>query len=220
MLSILQSVLVSWASAVTTVLSYVAVTPLSTRAWVATACVLPRTEAMASAITYFDIGTTLLLPVAYATILLAGFLLYGALHARSINRPLRYVLRRRLQAPLISSWLQLVSFFYPALATTILSVFSCRQLDPLSASASGVPGAVFGAPGWYWTVDMSRECFVDPGHRALALGLGIPGAAALLAYPIGQGIALAHAGAAGQLRAGSRFHADYGHLWEDFRCVV
>lgn len=95
-------------------------------------------------------------------------------------------------------------------------VFSCRYLDP-SGDSSAVPGEVLGARGWYWTGDLDRQCFVDPGHRAIALGLGIPGTLLLLTYPLLQGILLSRQAAAGHLTPTSEFFADYGHLVEDFR---
>lgn len=97
-----------------------------------------------------------------------------------------------------------------------VGVFSCRYLDP-SGDSSTVPGEVLGARGWYWTADLDRECFVDPGHRAIALGLGVPGTLLLLAYPLAQGILIAHRATAGQLTPTSDFFADYGHLVEAFR---
>lgn len=94
-------------------------------------------------------------------------------------------------------------------------VFSCRYLDP--AGGNLIPGEALSAQGWYWTADYNRQCFVDPGHRAIALGLGIPGALLLLAYPLLQAIILARKADAGYLTPTSEFFADYGHLVEDFR---
>lgn len=94
-------------------------------------------------------------------------------------------------------------------------VFSCRYLDPTNGNT--IPGEVLSAQGWYWTADLNRQCFVDPGHRAIALGLGIPGTLLLLTYPLLQGIILAREANAGRLTPTSEFFADYGHLVEDFR---
>eukprot|EP00775_Hariotina_reticulata_P014566 gene14566-14695_t len=88
---------------------------------------------------------------------------------------------------------------------------------PGGGAAGTVPGEVLEAQGWFWTQDLSRQCFSDQGHRAIALGLGVPGALLLLAYPLLQGVILARQAAAGQLQPTSEFFASYGHLVEDFR---
>lgn len=217
-LSILQSVLLGWQSAAAAALSALSVTPLSTKAWISLGCILPRTQRVADYMQFYQIAVQLLLPFAYSLLLLLVYLLYGAvLSLRTKQALFRVVLRSRLQAPIVSSLLVMLSYFYPALAYTILGVFSCRYLDPSSLSATAIPGEVLNARGWFWTVDLERQCFVDRDHRALALGLGIPGTLLLLAYPLLQGVILARKAAAGQLTPTSEFFGNYGHLVEDFR---
>eukprot|EP00883_Tetradesmus_obliquus_P004153 jgi/Sobl393_1/14475/SZX77538.1 len=224
-LGILQTVLLSWqtaaaaATAATAAISGVNVTPMSTKAWISLDCLLPRTLDVARQLQLYHIAAQLLLPVCYALIVLAIFLAYAGYVSLRTRQPLwRGVLGVRLQAPIISSCLVMLSYFYPSVAYTVLGVFRCRYLDPSSGSSSiSVEGEVLRAPGWYWALDLERQCFVDGEHRALALGLGIPGALLLLAYPLAQALVLARRVAAGQVTGTSEFFARYGHLVEDFR---
>ncbi|WIA09254.1 hypothetical protein OEZ85_008662 [Tetradesmus obliquus] len=224
-LGILQTVLLSWqtaaaaATAATAAISGVNVTPMSTKAWISLDCLLPRTLDVARQLQLYHIAAQLLLPVCYALIVLCIFLAYAGYVSLRTRQPLwRGVLRMRLQAPIISSCLVMLSYFYPSVAYTVLGVFRCRYLDPSSgSSSSSVEGEVLRAPGWYWALDLERQCFVDGEHRALALGLGIPGALLLLAYPLAQALVLARRVAAGQVTGTSEFFARYGHLVEDFR---
>jgi hypothetical protein len=212
-LGILQTVLLSWqtaaaaAAAATNVISGVNVTPMSTKAWISLDCLLPRTLAVARQRQLYHIAAQLLLPVCYAVIVLFIFLAYAAYVAFRTRQPLwRGVLGIRLKAPIISSFLVMVSYFYPSWAYTILGVFRCRYLDP-SSSTGLVDGEELRAPGWYWSLDLERQCFVDAEHRVLALGLGIPGAVLLLAYPLAQALVLARQVAAGQVTGTSEFFA-------------
>uniref|UniRef100_A0A383WJ95 EF-hand domain-containing protein n=1 Tax=Tetradesmus obliquus TaxID=3088 RepID=A0A383WJ95_TETOB len=192
---------------------------MSTKAWISLDCLLPRTLDVARQLQLYHIAAQLLLPVCYALIVLAIFLAYAGYVSLRTRQPLwRGVLGVRLQAPIISSCLVMLSYFYPSVAYTVLGVFRCRYLDPSSGSSSiSVEGEVLRAPGWYWALDLERQCFVDGEHRALALGLGIPGALLLLAYPLAQALVLARRVAAGQVTGTSEFFARYGHLVEDFR---
>jgi hypothetical protein len=216
-LSILQAVLLGWQTAAAAAMSSIAVTPMSTKAWISLDCVLPRTDEVATNQVFYQIAVQLLLPLMYLVLMLAVFLLYGVVLSVRTKQPLlRGVMRKRLKAPIISSALCMLSYFYPSLAYTILGVFSCRYLDP-SGAATSILGEVLTARGWYWTEDLQRECFVDPGHRVWALALGIPGTLALLAYPLLQGIILGRKAREGQLTPTSDFFGSYGHLVEDFR---
>jgi hypothetical protein len=216
-LSILQAVLLGWQTAAAAAMSSIAVTPMSTKAWISLDCILPRTEEVAVNQVFYQITAQLLLPLMYLLLMLAAFVLYGVILSLRTKQPLiRGVLSQRLKAPIISSALCMLSYFYPSLAYTILGVFSCRYLDP-SGSAASIPGEVLTARGWYWTEDLQRECFVDRGHRVWALALGIPGTLALLAYPLLQGIILGRKAREGQLTPTSEFFGSYGHLVEDFR---
>jgi hypothetical protein len=180
-----------------------------------------------------QIAAALLQPAAYAVVLLLLWLVAGVVYAaRSRARLLPDVLGRRLQPQLLSSLLVLVSFFYPSVAYALLSVFSCRLLDPSLAAVSGtgapgssgtitgslIPGEELRAVGWYWAADLRRQCFSDPGHRALALGLGVPGALGLLAYPCLLALLLGAAARGGKLSPTSEWFGDYGQLVEDYRC--
>ncbi|WIA09259.1 hypothetical protein OEZ85_008667 [Tetradesmus obliquus] len=223
-LGILQTLLLSFqtaaatATAANSAASAINVTPMSTEAWISLDCLLPRTLDAARQRQMYHIAAQLLLPVCYALIVLAIFLAYAGYVSLRTRQPLwRGVLGVRLQAPIISSCLVVLSYFYPSVAYTVLGVFSCRYLDPSSGSSSSVEGEVLRAPGWYWALDLERQCFVDGEHRALALGLGIPGALLLLAYPLAQALVLARRVAAGQVTGTSEFFARYGHLVEDFR---
>ncbi|WIA29337.1 hypothetical protein OEZ86_011842 [Tetradesmus obliquus] len=224
-LGILQTLLLSFqtaaatATAATSATSAINVTPMSTKAWISLDCLLPRTLDAARQRQMYHIAAQMLLPVCYALIVLAIFLAYAGYVSLRTRQPLwRGVLGVRLQAPIISSCLVMLSYFYPSVAYTVLGVFRCRYLDPSSGSSSiSVEGEVLRAPGWYWALDLERQCFVDGEHRALALGLGIPGALLLLAYPLAQALVLARRVAAGQVTGTSEFFARYGHLVEDFR---
>ncbi|KAF6262547.1 hypothetical protein COO60DRAFT_614750 [Scenedesmus sp. NREL 46B-D3] len=190
---------------------------MSTKAWISLDCLLPRTLAAARQRQLYQTGAQLLLPVCYALIVLAIFCAYAVcVSLRTRQRLWRGVLGSRLKAPIISSCLVMVSYFYPSWAYTILGVFRCRHLDP-SSGAGLINGEQQRAPGWYWALDLERQCFVDPEHRLLALALGIPGTLLLLAYPLTQALVLARQVAAGQVTATSEFFARYGHLVQDFR---
>jgi hypothetical protein len=213
----LQAVLLGWQTAAAAAMSSIAVTPMSTKAWISLDCILPRTDEVATNQVFYQIAAQLLLPLMYLLLMLAAFLLYGVILSLRTKQPLiRGVLSKRLKAPIISSALCMLSYFYPSLAYTILGVFSCRYLDP-SGAATSIPGEVLTARGWYWTEDLERECFVDEGHRIWALALGIPGTLALLAYPLLQGIILGRKAREGKLTPTSEFFGSYGHLVEDFR---
>lgn len=175
--------------------------------------------------------------------LLAGWLAYAAYVCRTSRQTYAVTLAMRFKSRIVSTLLVLLSYFYPSVAFTILSVFSCRYLDPdLKGAPSDIGGEVMAAQGWFWTQvrgsarwrrrrrrawlqamqpaargarpsiphvqllphtallrcrgpathqDLDRKCFSDAQHRALALGLGIPGALLLLAYPLLQAILLA-----------------------------
>lgn len=88
-------------------------------------------------------------PVAYSLMLLAGWLAYAAFTARAARQAFADVLRQRFKPRIVSTLLVLLSYFYPSLAFTILSVFSCRYLDPDRPSDIG--GEVLMAQGWFWT---------------------------------------------------------------------
>jgi hypothetical protein len=209
-LGILQTVLLSWqttAAVATAAISGVNITPMSTKAWISLDCLLPRTLTVARQRQLYHIAAQLLLPLSYSAIVLFIFCAYGTYMALRTRQPLlRGVLGIRLKAPIISSCLVMVSYFYPSWAYTILGVFRCRYLDP-SNSTSLIDGEEQRAPGWYWALDLERQCFVDPEHRVLALALGIPGALLLLAYPLMQALVLARRVAAGQVTATSEFFA-------------
>uniref|UniRef100_A0A383W6F7 EF-hand domain-containing protein n=4 Tax=Tetradesmus obliquus TaxID=3088 RepID=A0A383W6F7_TETOB len=198
-------------------MSSIAVTPMSTKAWISLDCVLPRNDEVATNQVFYQIAAQLLLPLLYLALMLAAFLLYGIILSMRTKQPLlRGVIAKRLAAPIISAALCMLSYFYPSLAYTILGVFSCRYLDP-SGDKYLIPGEELTARGWYWTEDLQRQCFVDPGHRVWALALGIPGTLALLAYPLLQGVILHRKAQQGQLTPTSDWFGSYGHLVEDFR---
>lgn len=219
-LAILQTVLLSWQTAsagVTAALSGVSVTPMSTKAWISLDCLMPRTLYVAEMRHFYHIAAQLVLPVLYTMLMLLIFLGYAIYtQMRTRQRLWADVILNRLKAPIVCTLLVIVSYFYPSLAYAILGVFSCRYLDP-STDANLIDGEVRLAKGWYWSSDLNRQCFVDPGHRTLALALGLPGILLLLAYPILQGVILARQVAAGHLQATSDFFARYGHLVENFR---
>lgn len=60
--AILQTVLLGWQTVVASALSAVAVTPMSTRAWISLDCTLPRTELVAQLQTLIGVVVDLLLP--------------------------------------------------------------------------------------------------------------------------------------------------------------
>lgn len=77
---------------------------------------------------------------------------YAASYSIRAKQSVCFTLERRFKAPLISSLLVLLSYFYPSLAFTVLSVFSCRYLDPdLGGAVGTIPGEVLEAQGWFWT---------------------------------------------------------------------
>jgi len=102
--------------------------------------------------------------VSYALLLVLLWLAYGTSYSLRNRQPLRMTLGRRLKAPVISSLLVLLSYFYPSLAFTVLSVFSCRYLDP-EVSSTGIPGEVLEAKGWFWT--QVRRLSAAESRRAL-----------------------------------------------------
>lgn len=108
---------------------------------------------------------------------------------------------------------------------SVLCLVLCRQLELEVGAGVLLPSPSAGVALeagvtrhiWLWTQDMNVVCFADSRHRALVLGVGVPGTLLLLAYPIVQAALLGHQAAAGRLTSTSDFFAGYGQLVEDFR---
>lgn len=149
----------------------------------------------------------------FALLLMASWLAYAALVARARRTTLSAALRLH-KVGVINTMAELLDYFYPAIAYTILSVFACRRLDPAD---SPVPGNASTAAGWWWSKDLSRQCLADPLHRGLVFGLGVPGLLLLLAYPLGQALLLSRKAVRGELAPNTSFYADYGNKFESYR---
>eukprot|EP00775_Hariotina_reticulata_P014569 gene14569-14698_t len=127
--------------------------------------------------------------------------------------------QRRFKAPIISSLLVLLSYFYPSLAFTVLSVFSCRYLDP--DLGGGRPGPSLGRC-WRPRAGSGLRTSAASASATRATGplpwvWGSQERCCCWPTPLLQGVILARQAAAGQLQPTSEFFASYGHLVEDFR---
>ncbi len=72
----------------------------------------------------------------------------------------------------VTTAIVIVFYAYPGITDTLLSIYSCPRLDN---DDPGLPYHGLGrAVGVYWEEDYDMRCFAG-WHRALALGLGVPG---------------------------------------------
>lgn len=72
----------------------------------------------------------------------------------------------------VTTAIVIVFYCYPGITDTLLSIYSCPRLDN---DDPGLPYHGLGrAVGVYWEEDYDMRCFAG-WHRALALGLGVPG---------------------------------------------
>jgi hypothetical protein len=221
LLSMLRAASVSalWSPGLLVALGAVApFTPATTSSWISPDCMWPASWAASRPeSTYFlRIGTALLTPAAYVA-LIAGMWVLAVLGRAAAARaaPAWHDHKPHLLLGLLTA----VSYCYTSFANAVLSIFSCRTLDPGTGGADGsaaVPGEVQAAVGSYWNGDLNVQCWTG-AHLTFVLAVGLPGLFIIIAYPALIAIVLVTLKRRGRPFYGSRFWALYGFMYQDFR---
>jgi hypothetical protein len=106
-----------------------------------------------------------------------------------------------------------MSYFYPSVVSTALSVFSCEQAD----RPASVPGEAVTALGSYWFPNMAVECSSSQ-HRAFALAVSIPSIlTAVVGYPLAAVFVLRSAQPGSSTSRSVSTRSFFGHLSDAYQ---
>ena len=126
-------------------------------------------------------------------------------------------IRGRRQAQKLSTTATVIAFssatfYYPAVVNSIMSVFTCMQLDPPTSTFQGNAGS---HRGW-WKQDYDVKCFTG-SHMAFAMAYGVP---FVLLFAVGAPLFITHFlwrhHSKGML-TDANFQAKFGYMYTDFR---
>lgn len=145
---------------------------------------------------------------------IAAFLLWLLLYVRlRIIKPRAPSFAEYMDTRFVTTAIVIVFYCYPGITDTLLSIYSCPRLDN---DDPGLPYHGLGrAVGVYWEEDYDMRCFAG-WHRALALGLGVPG---VLLFSCGVPAASAAflAMRRAQLETDMTFGAKWGFVYGEYR---
>jgi hypothetical protein len=143
----------------------------------------------------------------------------AAIIARAIrdrNNPHRAtsVVRKYKQTATIIAFSS-ATFYYPAIVNSIMSIFTCMQLDRASAAFDGLPSIAASRRGW-WKQDYNMKCFTG-GHMVFAMAYGLP---FLVLFAIGVPLFITRFLWSHRIKgmlSDADFQAKFGYMYTDFR---